>query len=145
MGLNHKQAEFYAPQLHHYTKALDLRLTIGGIINELKAVPNDDPVVIMAAAWATVRKMRAGEYRAFSKLGEEIVNQYLPTTPAPAPQASYRPYTQGTSHQPVNPRLEPECPTHPGQRAANCGGCRADQLAADPAEYPTLRALPDIA
>lgn len=145
MGLNHKQAEFYAPQLHHYIKALDPRLSIGGIINELKTVPNDDPVVIMAAAWATVRKMRSGEYRAFSKLGEEIVNQYLPTAPAPAPQASYQPYTQGTSRQPVNPRFEPECPTHPGQRAANCGGCRADQLAGNPAEYPTLRALPDIA
>lgn len=147
MGLNHKQAEFYAPQLHHYTKALDPRLTIGGIINELKTIPNDDPVVIMAAAWATVRKMRSGEYRAFSKLGEEIVNQYLPTSPAPAsaPQSSYRPYQQSTAHQPVNPRLEPECPTHPGQRAANCGGCRADRLAGTPAEYPALRALPDIA
>lgn len=147
MGLNHKQAEFYAPQLHHYTKTLDPRLTIGGIINELKNVPNDDPVVIMAAAWATVRKMRSGEYRAFSKIGEEIINQYLPAAPAPtpAPQASYRPYTQSASHQPVNPRFEPECPAHPGQRQANCGGCRADRLAGNPAEYPALRALPDIA
>lgn len=140
LGLNHKQAEFYAPQLHHYTKPLDPRLTIGGIINELKAVPNDDPVVIMAAAWATVRKMRAGEYRAFSKLGEEVVNQYPPTdAPAPASsQASYRPYQAQASHQPVSPRLEPECPKHPGQRQTNCGGCKADKLAGEPAYYPTL-------
>lgn len=148
MGLTHKQAEFYAPQLHHYTKPIDPRLTIGGIINELKTVPNDDPVVIMAAAWATVRKMRSGEYRAFSKLGEEVVNQYLPTGPAsvPAPQVSYRPYTQGASHQPVNPRYEAECPEHPGQRAGEkCGGCRSERIGLPPAEYPALRALPDIA
>lgn len=147
MGLKHKQAEFYAPQLHHYTKPLDPRLTIGGIINELKTVPHDDPVVIMAAAWATVRKMRSGEYRAFSKIGEEIINQYLPTTPAPTPvpqAASYRPH-QTQSNQPLNPRFEPECPNHLGQRQTNCGGCRADLLAGDPAEYPALRALPNIA
>ncbi|MFW0120308.1 hypothetical protein ACN08Y_10380 [Rothia sp. P5764] len=139
VGLNHKQAEFYAPQIHHYTKAVEPRLEIGGIINELKNVPNDDPVVILAAAWATVRKMRSGEYRAFSKLGEEIVNQYLPTeTPAPAP--AIRPYDTPGNHQPVNPRLEPECPKHTGQRATNCGGCRADQLATNPTEYPELKA-----
>lgn len=27
------------------------------------------------------------------------------------------------------PRRDEECPTHPGQYADNCGGCRADQLA----------------
>jgi len=30
------------------------------------------------------------------------------------------------------PRRAEECEHHPGQRAANCGGCAADRLAGDP-------------
>lgn len=144
MGLNHKQAEFYAPQLHHYTKSVEPRLTVGGVISELKNVPNDDPVAIMAAAWSTVRKMRSGEYRAFSKLGDELVKQYLPAeSPAPVLPA-VRPYQRGSSHQPINPRVDAECPEHEGQWAANCGPCRVAGLVVESPEYPSLVVRPDL-
>lgn len=33
--------------------------------------------------------------------------------------------------RPQPPKAEQQCPSHLGQRAGNCGGCRADQLAED--------------
>lgn len=131
MGLNHKQAEFYAPQLHHYTKAVEPRLTVGGIINELKTVLCDDPVVILAAAWGTVAKMRRGEYRAFSKLGEEVVNHFLGGQPAPVtPTPQFKPLAPPVS-QPFNPRREAQCEWHPEAAGRNCSACRAEWLAGD--------------
>lgn len=37
------------------------------------------------------------------------------------------------------PRKHEECHLHPGQRAANCGGCRADQLTGDRTPEPPPR------
>lgn len=151
--MNHEQAVYIAKQLERFLEGTTANIGAGGIITELRKA-GGEPLDIITAAWATVRKIKSGKYKTFqmihNEIAEMLISDYAPattaaTSPASAPQASYRPYTQGTSHQPVNPRLEPECPTHPGQRATNCGGCRADQLAAEPAEYPTLRALPDIA
>ena len=134
MGLNHKQAEFYAPQLHHYTKTVEPRLTVGGIINELKNVLCDDPVVILAAAWATVAKMRRGEYQAFSKLGEEVVNHFLSGQPTPAdPTPQFKPLNQ-PAPQPFNPRREARCEWHPESARRNCSACRAEWLAGDISE-----------
>lgn len=134
MGLNRKQAEFYAQQLHHYTKTIEPRLTIGGIITELERVPSDDPVAVLAAAWATVRKMRVGEYRAFSKIGAELVAQAMPSMP-PAPPVQVPPVAQfrrpDQSAVPFNPRLEAECPHHTAQRRVGCPGCKADWLAGE--------------
>lgn len=151
MGLTHTQAQAHAPAMTYYLQQVDPKLTIGGVIDQLKKAPGEDSLAIITAAWQVIRRMHKGEKIGFSQLTQQVMelhvaeaygNQPPAPSPAPVPQASHRPYTQSTSHQPVNPRYEAECPTHPGQRQANCGGCRADQLAAHPAEYPTLRALP---
>lgn len=148
--MNHEQAVYIAKQLERFLEGTTANIGVGGIITELRKA-GGEPLDIITAAWATVRKIKSGKYKTFqmihNEIAEMLISDYAPatTTPSPVPQASYRPYQQSTAHQPVNPRLEPECPTHPGQRAANCGGCRADRLAGTPAEYPALRALPDIA
>lgn len=52
-----------------------------------------------------------------------------PPAPAPAPVAAS---TSSTSHKhPLPINSQEACTEHPGQRAANCGGCRADRLVAD--------------
>lgn len=150
MGLTHTQAQAHAPAMTYYLQQVDPKLTIGGVIDQLKKAPGEDSLAIITAAWQVIRRMHKGEKIGFSQLTQQVMELHVaeaygnqPATPAP--QASCRPYTQSTSHQPVNPRFEPECPTHPGQRQANCGGCRADRLASTPAEYPALRTQPQPA
>lgn len=151
--MNHEQAVYIAKQLERFLEGTTANIGAGGIITELRKA-GGEPLDIITAAWVTVRKIKSGKYKTFqmihNEIAEMLISDYAPATttpaPTPAPQASYQPYTQSTSHQPINPRLEPECPEHPGQRAGEkCGGCRANRLAVAPAEYPALRALPDIA
>lgn len=152
--MNRPMAEMLAAPVASFLRhhRPDLNTTTAVIAAELTKSPTEHAVT-MQAAWKLAGDLaaRRGAYKTFAGLTEIatglVIAANLPVAPAPVsvPQASYQPYTQNTSHQPVNPRFEPECPTHPGQRAANCGGCRADQLASTPAEYPALRALPDIA
>ena len=152
--MNRPMAEMLAAPVASFLRhhRPDLNTTTAVIAAELTKSPTEHAVT-MQAAWKLAGDLAAsrGAYKTFVGLTEIatglVIAANLPTAPAPVPvpQASYRPYTQGASHQSVNPRFEAECPTHPGQRAANCGGCRADRLAGNPAEYPALRALPDIA
>lgn len=145
MGLTHTQAQAHAPAMAYYIQRVDPKLTIGGVIDQLKKAPGDDSLAIVTAAWQVIRRMHKGEKIAFSQLTQQVMELHVSEAygnhPAPASAPVIRPYQQSTSHQPVNPRLEPECPTHPGQRQTNCGGCRADQLAANPTEYPELCVL----
>ena len=149
--MNRPMAEMLAAPVASFLRhhRPDLNTTTAVIAAELTKSPTEHAVT-MQAAWKLAGDLAAsrGVHKTFVGLTEIatglVIAANLPAAPAPGPvpQAPYRPYAHGTSHQPVNPRLEPECPEHPGQRAANCGGCRADQLAAAPTEYPTLRALP---
>lgn len=133
--MNRPMAEMLAAPVASFLRhhRPDLDTTIAVIAAELAKSPTEHAVT-MQAAWKLAGDLAAsrGAYKTFAGLTEIatglVIAANLPA--APAPQASYQPYTQSTRHQPVNPRLEPECPTHPGQRATNCGGCRADMLAA---------------
>jgi hypothetical protein len=60
---------------------------------------------------------------------------------ARTPGAIARPFTPPKPSEQSKPRAHPpvkaeECPTHVGQYAGNCGGCRADKLA-EPDDEPT--------
>lgn len=131
--MNHEQAVYIAKQLERFLEGTTANIGVGGIITELRKA-GGEPLDIITAAWATVRKIKSGKYKTFqmihNEIAEMLISDYAPaiTSPAPVPQASYRHYAQGTSHQPINPRYEMECPKHEGKLASNCGGCRADEL-----------------
>lgn len=142
--MNHEQAVYIAKQLEQFLQGTTTNIGAGGIITELRKA-GGEPLDIITAAWATVRKIKTGKYKTFQMIHNEIAEMLIadctPTTPAPAPapapsapSPTYRP----TRAQPINPRYETECPTHPGQRQANCGGCRADQLAGEPGTQQPL-------
>ncbi len=147
--MNRPMAEMLAAPVASFLRhhRPDLNATTAVIAAEMTKSPTEHAVT-MQAAWKLAGDLAAsrGAHKTFAGLTEIatglVIAAKLPTTLAPAPQVSYRPYTQGTSHQPINPRLEPECPEHPGQLQANCGGCRANRLAVAPAEYPALRTQP---
>ena len=58
---------------------------------------------------------------------------------ARTPGAIKRPFTpEPTTRQYPHPiKATDQCPRHPGQRAGNCGGCRADAMADDEHTTPT--------
>ncbi len=118
----------------------DLNTNTAVIAAELAKSPTSHPVT-MQAAWKLAGDLaaRTGTHKTFKGLTEIatslVIAAHQPAPPPPsAPQPAYRP----TRVQPINPRLEPECPKHPGQRATNCGGCRADQLAGEPGTQQPL-------
>lgn len=140
--MNQMQATYIAKQLEKFLATTPANIGVGGIITELQKT-QADPLDVITAAWSTVRKIRAGKYRVFSmihaELAEMLVSEIVwgPVS-APAPVAEFKPVSSSWSHQPVNPRLEAECATHPGGLASNCAGCRADALAGAPAYYQDL-------
>lgn len=150
--MNRPMAEMLAAPVASFLKhhRPDLNTTTAVIAAELAKSPTEHAVT-MQAAWKLAGDLAAsrGAHKTFAGLTEIatglVIAANLPTTPATV-APTYRPYQQGTSHQPINPRLEPECPEHPGQRAGEkCGGCRADRLSVEPAEYPALRTQPQPA
>lgn len=139
MGLTHTQAQAHAPAMTYYLQKIDPTIHIGTVISQLKKTPSNDPLTIITAAWQTIHLMHQGHDIPFSHLTQQTAQLHTNTAyPNPTPtNHHYRP-KQTRSHQPINTRHETECPTHPGQRANHCSGCRADQLAGHPGTQQPL-------
>lgn len=133
--MNRAQAIYIAKQLEPFLEQTSSTIRTGGIINELTKT-QADPLDTITAAWNTVRKIRNGQYQTFSMIHTELA-QLLASDINWYPNHRHQP-KQTRSHQPINTRHEPECPTHPGQRANHCSGCRADQLAGHPGTQQPL-------
>lgn len=142
MGLSMTQARAHAPAMAYYLAQVDPKIHQGTVIDVLTKAPAADPLSLVTAAWIVIWRMREGEKIPFSHVGQQVVELELTgppkQAPALAPVAEFKPVSTSWSHQPVNPRLEAECATHPGGLASNCAGCRADQLAGAPAYYQDL-------
>lgn len=111
--MNREQARYLANQLTGFLQGTTSTIGVGGIITELEA-QRADTLAVIAAAWTTVYKIRAGVYQSFAMLAGEVAALVSAGSTPPSPPAA-RPPAPATSPEP--------CPAHFWAPANNCGAC----------------------